>query len=136
METMFCAAWISSGAVILLLVVGLLLFGGRLPDVAKDIGRLFLRARRTLDDIRRESGIDETLRELDRESREVRKVSTSLHEAALPKPGEILPKPESFLPKLDPVQGPFDPGISRGQPGDKPHDDADDEESRTESDEP
>lgn len=62
-------AWISGGEIFLLLMVGLLLFGGKLPEVAKDVGRLFLRARRALDDIRRESGIDETLRDLERESR-------------------------------------------------------------------
>jgi len=60
--------FLGGGEIVVAAIVGLLLFGGRLPDVAKDLGRMFLKARRTLEDIRRESGIDQTLREIEREA--------------------------------------------------------------------
>ncbi|MFQ5747869.1 MAG: twin-arginine translocase TatA/TatE family subunit [Planctomycetota bacterium] len=64
--------FLGGGEILVAAIVGLLLFGGRLPDVAKDLGRLFLKARRTLEDIRRESGIDQTLREIEREAESAR----------------------------------------------------------------
>jgi len=64
--------FLGGGEILVAAIVGLLLFGGRLPEVAKDLGRMFLKARRTLEDIRRESGIDETLRDLEREAKQAR----------------------------------------------------------------
>lgn len=64
-------AWVSGSEIVVAGLVGLLLFGGRLPEVAKDFGRVLFRLRRSMDDLRRESGIDETLRELERESRDL-----------------------------------------------------------------
>ena len=45
-------------------MVGLVLFGGRLPQVAKDIGRAFFRFRNTMNDSRRESGIEDAIRDI------------------------------------------------------------------------
>ena len=61
---MFLALIPSWGELLMAGVVGLLLFGGRLPEVAKDAGRAFFRLRRTLTGMRRETGIDRTLRDL------------------------------------------------------------------------
>lgn len=62
-------AWVAGSEIAVIAVVGLLLFGGKLPDVLKDLGRVFFRLRRSVDDLRRETGIDDTLRELEREAR-------------------------------------------------------------------
>lgn len=86
---MIAPAWISGTEVLLALVVGLLVFGGRLPEVLKDVGRWFFRLKRELEDIRRETGIDETLRELQSESRSI---ARDLEKAA----------EETGLPELDP----------------------------------
>lgn len=64
----------STGEILVALVVGLLLFGGRLPDVAKDVGRTFFRIRRAFLDLRRETGIDDTLRDLRREIEQAKPV--------------------------------------------------------------
>lgn len=77
-------AWISTGEVVLALVIGLLLFGGRFPEVAKDIGRVFFRVRRTLTDLRRESGIDAALRDLERESHNIRQPLSQNWDAETP----------------------------------------------------
>lgn len=106
---MIAAAWISSGEVLLVLLVGLLLFGGRLPEVAKDIGRFFIRMRRSLEELRRESGLDETLRDLERETRDIRQPTLPRLPGRSPEPGDAQePKP------------PRGPGKSRGEPGEKP----------------
>ena len=62
----------------MVLLVGLLLFGGRLPDIAKDLGRTFFKAKRSLDEIRRESGIDDALRDLERESRDLNRTAQDI----------------------------------------------------------
>lgn len=64
-------AFIGSTEILWIVIVGLLLFGGKLPDIAKDVGRMFFKAKRSLDEIRRESGIDDALRDIRRETDEV-----------------------------------------------------------------
>jgi Sec-independent protein translocase protein TatA len=64
-------AFIGGTELLWVLILGLLLFGGRLPDVAKDMGRMFFKAKRSLDEIRRDSGIDEAIRDLERETRDL-----------------------------------------------------------------
>ena len=46
-------AFIGGVELLMVLLVGLLLFGGKLPDIAKDLGRTFFKAKRSLDEIRR-----------------------------------------------------------------------------------
>lgn len=64
-------AFFGATEIFLILLVGLLLFGGQLPDVAKDLGRSFFKAKRSLDEIRRDSGIDDALRDLEKEANSV-----------------------------------------------------------------
>ncbi len=45
---------IGLGELILIAIVGLLLFGGKLPDVAYDLGRLARKLHRGLQDLRNE----------------------------------------------------------------------------------
>ena len=47
-------AFIGTTEIFWILLLGLLLFGGKLPDIAKDVGRMFFKAKRSLDEIRRE----------------------------------------------------------------------------------
>lgn len=64
-------AFIGGTELIWVLLIGLLLFGGRLPDVAKDMGRAFFKAKRSIDEIRRDSGIDDAIRDLERETKDL-----------------------------------------------------------------
>ncbi len=64
----------SGGELLVALLIGLLLFGGKLPEVAKDIGRTFFKLRRSVNDLRRETGIDETIRDLKREVEQAKPV--------------------------------------------------------------
>jgi TatA/E family protein of Tat protein translocase len=52
------------------LVVGLLLFGGKLPEIAKDLGRSFFKLKRTMNDIRKETGLEDTIRDLKKDVEE------------------------------------------------------------------
>ncbi len=105
---MIAPAWISGTEVLLALVVGLLVFGGRLPEVLKDVGRWFFRLKRELEDIRRETGIDETLRELQSESRSI---ARDLEKAA---EGTRLPELDPHAPARE-HDGP--PEDARLEPG-------------------
>lgn len=52
---------------LLVVVVMILVFGGRLPDVAKDAMRMVAKVRRQLDDLKREVNLDGELRRMERE---------------------------------------------------------------------
>ncbi|KAA3611594.1 MAG: hypothetical protein DWQ01_05760 [Planctomycetota bacterium] len=99
-------AWISSGEIFVAILIGLLLFGGRLPDVAKDIGKAFFRLRRTLDELRRETGLDDTLAELRRDSQVVTKPFQEIQgEVRRSQQLELGPDPEDLYP-TDPSNSP------------------------------
>ena len=57
-------AFFGSGEILIALVVCLLLFGGRLPEIVKQVARYFGEAKRTMADIRRETGVDEVIRDI------------------------------------------------------------------------
>jgi len=61
-------AFIGSTELLVIAIVGLLLFGGDLPKVAADIGRIWIKLRRSVNEFKRESGIDEAMREIRRET--------------------------------------------------------------------
>lgn len=61
-------AFIGSSELMVAAVVGLLLFGGRLPEVMKQVGRAWIMLRRALNELKRETGLDETLAEIRREA--------------------------------------------------------------------
>jgi Sec-independent protein translocase protein TatA len=65
-------AFISGTEILLAIAIGLLLFGGKLPGVLKDVGRFFFKAKRSLEDLRQESGVDEAIRDIQRESEDIR----------------------------------------------------------------
>ncbi|NQU48022.1 MAG: twin-arginine translocase TatA/TatE family subunit [Planctomycetes bacterium] len=61
-------AFIGGTEIIWVVLLGLLLFGGKLPDVARDLGKMFFKAKRTINEIRRDSGIEDAIRDIERES--------------------------------------------------------------------
>lgn len=61
-------AFIGATELIVIGVIGLLLFGGDLPKVMADLGRIWVKLRRAVNEFKRESGIDEAVREIKRES--------------------------------------------------------------------
>ena len=63
-------------------ILAVLVFGRRLPEVAVRVVRWFQGIRRSLDDLRRETGIDKELRDVERSFRDVAreaKVEDPLH---------------------------------------------------------
>jgi len=94
----FLLAWIGGSELLVALLVALLLFGGRLPEVMKDFGRLYFRMRRSLEDLRRETGIDKTLRELEWEARDLARTMPKVD------PPKLTPVPPDFLEEAEDAQ--------------------------------
>ena len=65
-------AFIGSTELVLAAVVGLLLFGGQLPEVMREIGKVWFGLRRSLNDLKRESGLDDAMRDIKRETDDLR----------------------------------------------------------------
>lgn len=61
-------AFIGTSELILAAFVGLLLFGGNLPQVMREVGKVWFGLRRSLNEIKRESGFDEAVRDIKRET--------------------------------------------------------------------
>lgn len=68
-------AFIGSTELVLAAVVGLLLFGGQLPEVMREIGKIWFGLRRSLNDLKRESGLDDAMRDIKRETDDLRTTS-------------------------------------------------------------
>jgi len=68
-------AFIGTSELMLAALVGLLLFGGKLPEVMREIGKVWFGLRRSLNDIKRESGLDDAMRDIKRETDDLRKAS-------------------------------------------------------------
>lgn len=95
-------AFIGGTELLWVLILGLLLFGGRLPDVAKDMGRMFFKAKRSLDEIRRDSGIDDAIRDLERETQDLDRTARDFA-AEAKSAAEGVP---DWRQNLDPTVGP------------------------------
>ncbi len=112
----------SGSELLLALVVGLLLFGGKLPEVAKDIGRTFFKLKRSVNDLRRETGIDQTLRDLRREVEQAKPVVDLNAPPYQPWPGDRREKGDDeaqvTAPETDADGVAAEEG---GEPGDGPH---------------
>lgn len=59
-------AFISTGELLVVAVVGLLLFGGDLPKLLRDLGQMWVKLRRSVNEFKREAGIDEAVSEIRR----------------------------------------------------------------------
>lgn len=60
-------AFIGSTELLFVALVGLLLFGRNLPQVLREGGKLWYQFRRTLNDLKRETGFDEAVRDIKKE---------------------------------------------------------------------
>jgi Sec-independent protein translocase protein TatA len=59
-------AFVSTTELIVVAVVGLLLFGGDLPKLLRDLGKVWVKLRRAANEFKREAGIDQTVEEIRR----------------------------------------------------------------------
>jgi Sec-independent protein translocase protein TatA len=69
-------AFIGGSEMIIAAVVGLLLFGGRLPEVMRQVGKVWFGFRRSLNDLKRETGLEDALRDIRREANSVRDIAS------------------------------------------------------------
>ena len=61
------AAFIGMPELVVIVVVGIMVFGSKFPEVIRQVSKLWFRLRRTLNDIKRETGLEQTLDELRRD---------------------------------------------------------------------
>ena len=61
-------AFLSGTEILFAIIVGLLLFGGQLPDLLKDLGKVLFKTKRSLEKMRRESGIEDAIRDIKAEA--------------------------------------------------------------------
>lgn len=88
-------AFIGTSELILAAFVGLLLFGGRLPEVMREVGKVWFGLRRSINDIKRESGFDEAVRDIQRETEEIHRETK-----------DFRVSPYDWKKDLDPFAGP------------------------------
>lgn len=107
-------AFIGTTELVLAAVVGLLLFGGQLPDVMREIGKVWFGLRRSLNDLKRESGLDDAMRDIKRETEDLRTSSYEWRKDMDPFAGPAKEEPaadaevdveteEKSEPKVNPV---------------------------------
>lgn len=60
-------AFIGGFELLIVVVVGIMVFGSKFPEVIRQVSKLWFRLRRTMNDIKRETGLEQTLDELRRD---------------------------------------------------------------------
>ncbi len=60
-------AFIGGAELLIVVIVGIMVFGSKFPEVIRQISKLWFRLRRTMNDIKRETGLEQTLDELRRD---------------------------------------------------------------------
>ena len=68
-------AFIGPSELTIAAVVGLLLFGGKLPEVMRQVGRVWFGFRRSLNDLKRETGLEDALRDIRQETGGIRDIA-------------------------------------------------------------
>ncbi len=68
-------AFIGPSELTIAAVIGLLLFGGQLPEVMRQVGRVWFGFRRSLNDLKRETGLEDALRDIRRETGGMRDIA-------------------------------------------------------------
>lgn len=59
-------AFLGTSEIIVIAIVGLLLFGGDLPKLLRDLGQIWVKLRRSVNEFKREAGLDQTVEEIRR----------------------------------------------------------------------
>ena len=65
-------------------LVGLLLFGGKLPEVMRQVGRVWFGFRRSLNDLKRETGLEDALRDIRSETGGIRDIANDFKDGMDP----------------------------------------------------
>jgi len=60
-------AFIGGFELLIVVVVGIMVFGSKFPEAIRQVSKLWFRLRRTMNDIKRETGLEQTLDELRRD---------------------------------------------------------------------
>ncbi|MFT7517548.1 MAG: Sec-independent protein translocase protein TatA [Myxococcota bacterium] len=61
------SAFIGGPELVVIVVVGIMVFGSRFPEIVREVGKMWFKLRRTMNDIKRETGLEQTLDELRRD---------------------------------------------------------------------
>lgn len=116
-------AFISSGELIVVAIVGILLFGGDLPKLMRDFGQMWVKLRRSVNEFKREAGIDEAVNEIRRqtdfrleEPRWRRDMDHAAGPASQEPPAEAQVAPSEPAPPPAAGEQPVDPAIVNAEP--------------------
>lgn len=116
-------AFISSGELIVVAIVGILLFGGDLPKLLRDFGQMWVKLRRSVNEFKREAGIDEAVNEIRRqtdfrleEPRWRRDMDHAAGPASQEPPSEAQVAPSEPAPPPPAGEQPVDPAIVNAEP--------------------
>jgi Sec-independent protein translocase protein TatA len=108
---------------LLVALVSILVFGKRLPEVAGQAAHQVKKMRRALDDMRRESGIDQeiaeverSLREIEREAQEATRPLRAPHEMLVPRSAIYPSGVPGSAPTAPAAAEPLEPAASRSKP--------------------
>ena len=106
---------LSFGEVLVVGALAVMIFGGRLPEVAARVVHTVRRFRRSLDDLKRETGIDRELRNIEYEIREAERAARTQDVSAIPthKPPPAAVEPPPGFRQARRVQG-VSPDLSPG----------------------
>jgi Sec-independent protein translocase protein TatA len=77
-------AFIGPSELTIAALVGLLLFGGKLPEVMRQVGRVWFGFRRSLNDLKRETGLEDALRDIKRETGGIRDIANDFKDGMDP----------------------------------------------------
>lgn len=88
-------AFIGPPEITVIALVGLLLFGGKLPEVMRQVGRVWFGFRRSLNDLKRETGLEDALRDIRSETGGIRDIANDFKEGMDPFAG---PAPSKWPP--------------------------------------
>jgi Sec-independent protein translocase protein TatA len=98
---------------VLILVIAVLIFGKDLPQAASKAYLQARKLRNAVDDLRRESGIDRELREIERN---VREAEWEARRPAVPNPPPTERRPPTPLPPVAPPQPPAESTAGNAPP--------------------
>lgn len=97
---------LSPGEMVVVVVLAVIIFGRQLPDVTMELARRFYKLRKMLSDLRRETGIDEELREVQRSLSDIKNIDTYAPQVS----SRSTAKREPAKPATEPAEAERSPG--------------------------
>ena len=102
-------AFIGPSELTIAALVGLLLFGGKLPEVMRQVGRVWFGFRRSLNDLKRETGLEDALRDIRRETGGIRDIANDFKDGmdpfANPEPSKWPPEESQKSKEAEDAEG-------------------------------